>query len=129
MKGLKLVSAVGMLMLGACGSSSVSPVDACNQEVETECARVYACYTAAQLQAANFPASESACITQFEASEGCSAKTADNFCTPSTAVYHGEAVDGCISQVEAVSCADLMANIQNLNAVAPKCTEVCVIPG
>jgi len=128
MKGLKLVSAVGLL-LGACGSSSVSPVDACNSEVMTECARIYECYTPAQLAAANFPASESACITQFEASEGCSAKTAANFCTPSTAVYHGEAVDGCEAQVNALSCADLMANIQNLNAVAPKCAEVCVIPG
>jgi hypothetical protein len=117
-----------MVMLGACGSSSASPVDACNQEVETECARIYECYTATELAAANFPASESACITQFEASEGCSAKTAQNFCTPSTAVYHGEAIDGCVSQVEALSCADLKANITNLNPVAPKCAEVCVIP-
>jgi len=129
MKGLKLVSAVGLVLIGACGSSSVSPVDACNQEVQTECTRVYECFTAAELQTAGFPASESACVTQFEASEGCSAKTADNFCTPSTAVYHGEAVDGCISQVEALSCADLKANIQNLIPVAPKCGEVCVIPG
>lgn len=129
MKGLKLVSAVGMLVLGACGSSSVSPVDACNQETETTCARIYECYTATQLQAAGYPAAESACVTQFEASEGCSAKTSDNFCTPSTAVYHGEAVDGCISQVEALSCADIMAHIQDINTVAPKCAEVCVIPG
>jgi hypothetical protein len=128
MKGLKLVSAVGLVMLGACGSSSVSPVDACNQEVETTCTRVYACYTAAELAAASFPAAESACVTQFEASEGCSAKTSANFCATSTAVYHGEAVDGCVAQVEALSCADLKAHINDINTVAPKCAEVCVIP-
>jgi hypothetical protein len=128
MKALKLVSAVGMALLGACGSSSASPVDACNQEVETECARVYECFTPAELAAANFPASESACITQFETSEGCAAKTSANFCTPSTAVYHGEAVDGCVSQVEALSCADLKSHLNDINTVAPKCAEVCVIP-
>ena len=117
------------LLLGACGGGSTSPVDACNQETETTCARIYECYTAAQLQTAGYPAAESACVTQFEASEGCAAKTSDNFCTPSTAVYHGEAVDGCISQVEALSCADIMQHIQDINTVAPKCAEVCVIPG
>jgi hypothetical protein len=127
MNGFKLVSAVGLL-LGACGSSSVTPVDACNQEVETTCARVYECYTAAELAAANFPAAESACVTQFQASEGCSAKTSANFCTPSTAVYHGEAVDGCVSQVESLSCADIKAHLNDINTVAPKCAEVCVIP-
>ncbi|MEO6777505.1 MAG: hypothetical protein ABI467_31555 [Kofleriaceae bacterium] len=125
MQGIKLVSAV--LLLGACGSSSVSPVDACNQEYETECSRVYECYTAAQLAAAGFPASESACVTTSQANQGCSAKTEANFCTGGNTVYHGEAVDGCIQQLEGLTCAEIMSN-QDITITAPKCAEVCVTP-
>jgi hypothetical protein len=130
MQGIKLVSALVLVgALGACGGGdSLSPVEACNQEMETTCARIYECYTAAQLQAAGYPATESACVTSFESSQGCSAKTSDNFCETGNAVYHGEAVSGCIDQVNGLTCADIMAHASDLDTVAPKCAEVCVIP-
>jgi hypothetical protein len=128
MKGIKLVCAFLMLGTVGCGSDSVSPVEACNMQAATECARIYECYTAAQLAAAGLPATESACVTALEANQGCSAKTTANFCTGGNAVYHGDKVGGCIDQLNGLTCAEVMSS-QDITVVAPKCAEVCVIPG
>ena len=117
-----LISAVG------CGGTSESPAEACNKEAETECTRIYECYTPAAIATAGLPASESACVTMFEANEGCSAKTDKNFCAAGNAVYHGEAVDGCISQLNGLTCAEVMSSM-DITVIAPKCGDVCVIPG
>ena len=116
-----LFSAVG------CGGTSVSPVDACDQQYSTECSRIYECYTPAAIAALGLPASESACVTMSETNQGCAAKTEANFCTAGNAVYHGEAVDGCISQLNGLTCAEVMSS-SDITVIAPKCAEVCVIP-
>ena len=131
MKGISLVVPFGMLLGFGCGGSSASPVEYCDRVAETQCTLVYQCYTDAQRTAAGYPATEAACVTQIETALGCSAVTSANVCTSSNAVYHGEAVDGCISQAANLSCAEFstVGSTTPLESVAPKCAEVCVIPG
>ncbi len=127
MKAIKLVCAVLLWTAVGCGSDSVSPSEACNEQYATECARLYECYTADQIAAAGLPATESACVTMSQTNAGCAAKTTSNFCTSGNAVYHGEAVNGCIDQLNGLTCAEVMTS-QDITVVAPKCAEVCVIP-
>jgi hypothetical protein len=127
MNAIKLVSAVLLVGTVGCGSSSESPADFCNTAVETQCTRVYECYTAAQIAAANYPATESACVTQNETAQGCTAKTTANVCTASNAIYHGEAVQACIDQVNNLTCAEFEQST-DIDTVAPKCADICVIP-
>lgn len=127
MKAIKFVSAILLLGTVGCGSDK-SPVESCNQLDETVCARLYECYTPAALAAAGFPASESACVTMQQAADGCAAKTSSNFCTAGNAVFHGDAVDGCLNQLDGLTCAEVMSS-QNVQAAAPKCADICVIPG
>jgi len=127
MKGIKLVRAILLLGTVGCGSDSTSPVEACNQINATVCARIYECYTAAQIAAAGYPASESACVTMTQANAGCAAKTSSNICTGGNAVYHGENVGGCIDQLDGLTCAEVMSNA-DVTAGAPKCDEVCLTP-
>jgi hypothetical protein len=127
MNAIKLVSAALLLGTVGCGSSSQSPVEFCNTAAETECTRIYECYTPAEIAAAQLPATESACVTQTETNNGCSAKTTSNVCTASNAVYHGDAVDACVDQVNNLSCAEFESST-DLDTVAPKCADICVIP-
>jgi len=128
MKGLKLVSAVGMLLLGACGSSSTSPSEACNEANEAICTQIYKCYTAADIAAAGYPPNEAACVTMTEANAGCAAKTEANTCTGGNQVYHGENVQGCIDQLNNLTCAEVMSSNTNLETAAPKCNDICLTP-
>jgi hypothetical protein len=127
MNAIKLVSAALLLGLVGCSDSSQSPVEFCNTAAETQCTRIYECYTPVQIAAANYPATESACVTQTETTNGCTAKTTANICTASNAVYHGEAVDACVAQVNNLTCAEFESST-DLDTVAPKCADICVIP-
>jgi hypothetical protein len=127
MNAIKLVSAVLLLGTVGCGDSSQSPVEFCNTAAETECTRIYECYTAVQIAAAQLPATESACVTQTETNNGCTAKTTANVCTASNAIYHGEAVQACVDQVNNLTCAEFEQSM-DLDTVAPKCADICVIP-
>src|SRR5450432_3065780 len=112
MNAIKLVSGVVLLFSAVgCGGTSESPAEACNKQYETECTRIYECYTPAAIAALGLPASESACVTMEEAAQGCSAKTEANFCVAGNAVYHGEAVDGCIAQLNGATCAEIMSSM------------------
>jgi|SRR5664279_963822 len=129
MNAIKLVSAVFLLGTVGCGTSdSYTPVDECNTAVEHTCTRVYECYTPAAIAAAGLPATESACVTQNETAQGCSAKTTANICVASNAVYHGEAVQACVDQYDNLTCAEIEASM-DITTVAPKCADICVIPG
>ena len=128
MKGLKLVSAVGLVLMGACGGSSTSPVEACNQVNESICVQIYKCYTAAEIAAAGYPANEAACVTMSEQNAGCAAKTEANTCTGGNQQYHGENVAGCIDQLDNLTCAEVMSSTTNLETAAPKCNDICLTP-
>jgi hypothetical protein len=117
-----------VVLLGACGGGSTSPVDACNEVNTTVCARIYECYTAAQIAAAGYPANEAACVTMSEANAGCAAKTEANTCTGGNQVYHGENVQGCIDQLNGLTCAEVTSSTTNLTTAAPKCDEICLTP-
>jgi hypothetical protein len=112
----------------ACGSSGPGPVEACNNVANATCSRIYACFTAAELAAANYPTTESACDTMLQASQGCSAKTVQNACTGNE-TYHADQVDPCVSQLHGLTCAQVRdPNFgTNVNTQAPACGKVCAI--
>ncbi len=121
--------AAAAAFLSACGGGgSVSPVEACNDGDSALCERLYACYTAAELATAGYPASESACVTMQQTADGCSAKTEANFCTGSNQKYNGDHVDACVSQIKGLQCADIRDPNFNVNTSAPECAAVCAVP-
>jgi len=95
-----------------------------------QCERIYACFTAAELAAAQYPATEAACVTQLNTASGCDAETEANACTAvgGNAVYHGDKVPGCISQINGLTCAQVRDPNFNLDVAAPICGEVCATP-
>ena len=128
MKAIKLVSVVGLVLLGACGGGSTSPSEACNEVNEAICVQIYKCYTAAEIAAAGYPANEAACVTMSESNAGCAAKTEANTCTGGNQVYHGENVQGCVDQLNGLTCAEVMSSSTDLETAAPKCNSICLTP-
>jgi hypothetical protein len=127
MKGIRLTCAVGILLFVACGGGSTSPTEACDEVNEAVCTQIYKCYTATQIAAAGYPANEAACVTMSEASAGCAAKTEANTCTGGNQVYHGENVEGCVDQLNGLTCAEVVSNTDVMTS-APKCDDVCITP-
>lgn len=128
MKLLKAATAA-LLFATGCGGSDITPKDACQMDASAECSRIYACYTAAELAAANYPATESACVTMNETAAGCDAKTTANACTGGNEVYQPDKVGPCIDQINGLTCAQIRTSPFVLETVAPACAEVCIIPG
>jgi hypothetical protein len=130
MKRFNVVGAFLLVVVVGCGGSdSVSPVESCNMGVAALCSRIYACYTAAELATAGYPATESACVTMNQASSGCAAKTTANACTGGNEVYHGEFVSGCIDQINGLTCAQVRDPALDTNVAAPICAKICSVPG
>jgi hypothetical protein len=124
-----MFAAATAAILSACGGGSgPSPVEACNQLDASLCERIYACLTAQELATDGYPTEESACVTAQQTSDGCSAKTTANICTGSNQTYHANAVDGCVSQVGGLTCADLRDPNFNVLVSAPDCAAVCAVP-
>ena len=62
-----------------------------------------------------------------EANAGCPAKTGANICTGGNQVYHGENVQGCVDQLNGLTCAEVISNT-DVKTSAPKCAEICITP-
>jgi hypothetical protein len=129
MRAFMCLGIVALAVMVACGGSSApSASQACNEGASALCERLYACFTAAELQAAGYPATESACVTMTQTTDGCSAKTNANFCTGSNQVFHPDQVDGCLSQIMGLQCADVRSTNFDVNVSAPTCAKVCAVP-
>jgi hypothetical protein len=116
---------VGLIVMIACGADDgLTPRAACeNGDVEL-CARLYACYTAAELQAAGYPASEAACVTMTQTRDGCSAQTTANACTGNE-TYHGADATVCVSQIKGLACSQVRDPALDIKVAAPACAKVC----
>ena len=118
---------VCLLGLAGCpDDGGVSPRKACEDTSAALCERIYTCLTPEELAAKSFPASESACITNLEASEGCSAKTTQNACTGNEK-YHPSEAATCSDQVTGLTCGQLRDPLFSVNVDAPACAKVCSI--
>jgi hypothetical protein len=115
--------------LAACGTSDsgTSPSQACNDAMSALCERLYACYQPAELAAAGYPSSESACITMMQAAQGCSAKTDANACT-GNAVYQPSEAARCGDQITGLTCAQIRDPFFDEQTAAPACALVCEVP-
>ena len=122
--------AFAFVMLAACGTSNGgggdTPEQACNATASALCERLYACYTPEELATANYPASEAACETMLEASQGCSAMTEQNACT-GNAVYSSSEAAKCSDQIAGLTCSQIRDPFFDENTDAPACTLVCSV--
>ena len=109
--------------LAACGGDP-SPKEACNDFAVAFCAKIYECYTASELAAAQYPATESACVVQLQTNAGCSAKTDANACDGNEK-YHGNYVDSCNDQLGGLECSQVRSSTFDANVAAPACDKVC----
>ena len=117
-----------LAVLGACGGggSDLSPREGCEELSSSLCARYYTCFTAAELQAAGFPATEAACVTAYSQMLGCSAVTNENACDGNER-YDGEAAGDCVDQVGGLECAQVRDEEFDFELAAPACGRVCVV--
>lgn len=121
----------GLMMLAAiagCGGSSdgLTPRGACEDVQANLCERLYACYTPAELASLGFPASEAACVTQLQASEGCANQTASNTCTGNER-YHPDQANTCVDQISGLACSQVRDPDLSLTTAAPACAKVCAV--
>lgn len=124
-----VVVVIGLLGAVGCGSDGgLSPREGCEQLNATVCERIYACYTADELAADGFPASEAACVTEQQQQSGCAQQTTANACTGSE-TYHADQAGDCVDQLGALSCSQFRDPqvLLNFETVAPACSKVCVV--
>ncbi|HTR55320.1 MAG TPA: hypothetical protein VMJ10_31795 [Kofleriaceae bacterium] len=117
------------MLVSACatnGGDQVSPEQACNSMASALCERIYACYTPEELAAASYPASEAACETMLEASEGCTAETEQNACT-GNAKYDSSEAAKCSDQITGLTCSQIRDPLFDEQTDAPACALVCAI--
>lgn len=124
----KLFGLVCVVALVACGGGGggLSPKEGCNQGVEALCAQIYTCYSAEELAAAGYPASEAACVTAGQANAGCSAQTTDNACTGNE-TYHSDKASDCVDQIMGLECSQVRDPAFDVNVAAPACNQVCAV--
>lgn len=122
-----LAMMVGLSAVGCGGGSGgLAPRDACDQLSSAQCERTYACYTAAEIQAAGLPATEAACATQLQASRGCTEQTTSNTCTGNEK-YHADQANLCVEQVMGLQCSQWRdPNLDDATAT-PACVKVCSV--
>jgi hypothetical protein len=124
---MKLFALISVLVasLAGCGSSdSVSPREGCEDLAVALCDRLYTCFTAAELDAAGYPASEAACVTEFETTQGCAAQTEDNACEGNE-TFHGDEASNCIDQTQGLECSQVRSG--DIDDAAPACDKVCAV--
>jgi len=120
MKRLFCLLCIGLLA-SACGGDK-SAKELCKDSASVGCSRAYECFTAEQLAALGFPATEAGCVTQVEEVRGCAAITNDTACVGNQ-TFHPDQAEKCIDQTAAASCAQIASGD---DSAAPACALVCV---
>ena len=123
---LKSISLALVLAAACTTSSGPSPMEACDNIASATCARIYACFTAEEIQAAAYPATEAACVTQLQAQQGCAAETDANACDGGNQTYHASEVDPCLKQLDGLTCGELR-QVSDISANSPACSKICAI--
>lgn len=125
MRNISLLgSSVIALVVGACGGD-LAPREACEEAASALCSRFYACYSAAELSAGMFPATEGECVTMFQAD--CAMETEATVCEMGE-TYDGGAAADCVDQVGDLTCAQLRDQAATAAATSA-CDRVCVPAG
>lgn len=122
MRTFMISMVVAVAGLGACGGGSATPKEQCQDAAKAICGRIYECYTAAEVMAAGFPASETECVAKQESSQMCATATATSACEMNQK-FHADKADACISELDAASCTEFKSGMPS--AYAPSCDAVC----
>ena len=117
---------VGLSAIGCGGSDALSPRELCEQLSSAQCERIYACYTAAEIQAGGAPATEAACVTQLQAERGCSQETLSNVCTGNEK-YHGDQASLCVDQTMGLPCSQVRDPNFDPATATPACVKACSV--
>jgi hypothetical protein len=117
------VAAVGC---GGGGGDGSSPRVACEDIEANVCERLYACFTPAELQAANYPPDEAACVSQRQVMKGCANQTTANACVGNEH-YHPDQAATCAHQVSGLTCGQIRDDASSIDAAAPACSKICVV--
>lgn len=122
---LALIASI-LIGLAACGGGDPTPKEACNDLSASLCERFYACFTAAELAAAQYPPTEAGCVTQYQTMLGCANQTVANTCDGNEK-YHGNYAADCNDQVGGLDCSQVRDQNFDFETAAPACAKVCAI--
>jgi hypothetical protein len=123
MRNLFVVIVLGGLV-GCGGDDGLSPAAACSQAASAACQKLYQCLTEPERMAAGLPATEAACVTEFEADQGCAAMTEMNACDTGE-TYHSDQAQHCIHEFQALDCEAVRSGMIDENT--PACQMVCTV--
>ena len=106
--------------------SPVSITALCKDEVDTNCERLYECYSTSEVVAAGLPLTEQECKTQRYEELDCDTLTTVNACANDERFNTAEE-RSCINQIRQASCAEIRTGlaINDTSAFAPACSRVC----
>ncbi len=121
-----MLAILGVQGCGGSGGGGITPRAACEDAQANLCERLYTCYTPDELAALGFPASEAACVSMLQASEGCDRQTAENACTGNER-YHADQADSCVEQITGLACGQVRDPDLDLEKAAPACAKVCAV--
>jgi hypothetical protein len=105
--------------------SGSSPQALCQRIADTQCTKIYDCFSAADLEAAGFPPTSSGCKSQLRDDLGCDAASADDLCEGNE-TFHASEANRCVDQMDSASCGQVM-EAEDVTDVAPACDQVCTI--
>jgi hypothetical protein len=123
-----LLGLIALTALAGCPSEgeTLSPREACEGASVALCERLYTCLSTEELAAAGFPSQEAACVTQFDAAEGCAAQTTSNACDGNE-TFHAAKAATCLDQLAGLDCGQIRSDNFDLGRDAPACGLVCSI--
>jgi hypothetical protein len=118
-----------IVLLAACGGGNdgITPQEACMDVSAATCERLYACFSAAELAKAGYPASEAACVTMLQAAKGCAAQTTANACTGNAKYQPAKAAE-CSDQITGLACSQIRDPFFDEQTAAPACASICAVP-
>ena len=83
-------------------------------------------FGAQELAAAQYPATEAGCVTNFQTNAGCANQTTANACDGNE-TYHASYADDCVDQVRGLECSQVRDPNLNTDTAAPACGKVCAV--
>jgi hypothetical protein len=121
-----VVLAIGLLGGGCGGSDGLNPREGCERLMEVLCHQIYACYTADEIMAEQFPPTEAACVMTLQNDAACAQETDANACAAGQ-TFHPDEAQSCVNQIDALSCAQVRSSGTDLETAAPSCSRVCAV--
>lgn len=117
---------LGLFPLNGCGGDdkgSSDPVELCKQAAQAVCSRIFACYSAEELDAASATVgnNEADCVTKIGGKDGFNCTTEGVKCD-SGETFRADKANECIDQFQSLSCRELKSETSSTPAA---CEQTC----